>query len=58
MSTIPASAMPHAYAEEGVDLRDPHGGHVEEESDDAGLSTGLLIAGGAVLGYMLYRIIR
>ena len=58
MSTIPASAMPHAYAEEGVDLRDPHAGHAEEASEDAGPPTGLLIAGGAVLGYLLYRLIR
>ena len=58
MSNIPAAAMPHAYAEEGVDLRDPHGGHVEEETEGPGLSTGVLLAGAAVAGYLLYRIIR
>jgi len=58
MSNIPAAAMPHAYAEEGVDLRDPHGGQVEEDADDSDLSTGLLIAGAAVAGFLLYRLIR
>ncbi len=49
MSTIPNSAMPHAYA------------HDEEDEDRsetrAGPSTGLLI-GGAVAAYLLYRILR
>ena len=47
MSTIPNSAMPHAYA--------------HDEEDDASKrsapSTGMLI-GGAVAAYVLYRILR
>lgn len=58
MSNIPNSAMPHAYAEEGQDLRDPHGGHVEEEGTHEALPMGLLLAGAAVAGFLLYRALR
>lgn len=59
MSNIPAAAMPHAYAEEGVDLRDPHGGHGTEEQDQPdALPTGLLLGGAALLGFLLYRALR
>ncbi|MGX7951165.1 hypothetical protein ACWPM1_01255 [Tsuneonella sp. HG249] len=51
MSSIPSSAMPHAYTH-------------EDEADEAGSeikaampSTGVLI-GGAVLAYVLYRVLR
>ena len=58
MSAIPSSAMPHTFADEDVDLRDPHGGHLDDGADAPALPTGLLIAGAAVLGYALYRLIR
>jgi hypothetical protein len=58
MSAIPSSAMPHAFAEEGVDLRDPNGGAVTEEETRTGLSTGLLIGGAAALLFIAYRALR
>ena len=59
MSAIPSTAMPHAFAEEGVDLRDPHGGFTDEEDTSGeGLPTGLLLGGAALLGYVLYRALR
>jgi hypothetical protein len=48
MSTIPSSAMPHAYA------RDDEESDVEPRSTP---SRGMLI-GGAVAAYLLYRILR
>ena len=48
MSTIPSSAMPHAYA------------HDEEDSGEqpkSGPSAGMLI-GGAVAAFLLYKILR
>jgi hypothetical protein len=48
MSTIPNTAIPHAYAH-------------DDEGDDAAPrpapSTGMLV-GGAVVAYLLYRILR
>ncbi len=58
MSTIPSSAMPHAYAEEGQDLRDPHGGKTEEERTPAKPPLGLLIGGAAIVLYAIYRAVR
>ena len=58
MSAIPSSAMPHAFAEEGVDLRDPNAGKGDmEEAAPSGPSMGLLL-GGAALAYVLYRLVR
>lgn len=48
MSTIPNSAMPHAYV------------HVEDEGrrpEQAKASSGVLI-GGAIAAYLLYRFLR
>jgi hypothetical protein len=49
MSTIPNSAMPHAYV------------HDDEEADDdrrlGAPSAGLLI-GGAIAAYLLYKVLR
>ena len=49
MSTIPSSAMPHAYA------------HDEDEDDKreggSAPSAGLLI-GGAIAAYLLYKVLR
>lgn len=50
MSSIPNSAMPHAYV---------HGEEEETKGVEAlALSTTALVFGGAALGYSLYRIIR
>lgn len=57
MSAIPSSAMPHTFAHEGEDLRDPHGGEVEE-AETRGPPTGLLLAGAALVGYLLFRALR
>lgn len=46
MSSIPSSAMPHAYAE-------PPG-----KEGESGPSKGLLVAGAAVAAYLLYRVVR
>lgn len=53
MSNIPNSAMPHAYADEEDD-RD------KERADNAEttLSTGLMIAGAALAGYLLLKLFR
>lgn len=58
MSTIPSSAMPHAFAEDGVDLRDPNGGSKVEEEARSGLPTGLLIGGAAAFLYIVFRALR
>jgi hypothetical protein len=58
MSAIPSAAMPHAFADEDVDLRDPHGGRVEEETTTRSMPKGLLVGGGALLAYLLYRLVR
>jgi hypothetical protein len=57
MSAIPSSAMPHAYAHEGEDLRDPHGGKIEE-SESPKLPGGYLLAGAAAAAFLLYRALR
>lgn len=58
MSAIPSSAMPHAFADEDEDLRDPKGGKVrEEEPASSGPSLGLVIGGAAAL-YLVYRALR
>lgn len=57
MSAIPSSAMPHAFAEEGENLRDPHGGTIEQ-TPSAGPSAGMLIGGAALLAFVLYRALR
>ena len=51
MSSIPNSAMPHAYV---------HDEEAEDERDAAAqsLPPAALLIGGAALGYLLYRIIR
>ena len=53
MSNIPNSAMPHAYADEEDD-RD------QQRAEDAelALSTGLMIAGAALAGYLLLKLLR
>lgn len=53
MSTIPNSAMPHAYADEEND-RD----QTRADEAETALSTGLLIAGAALAGYLLLKILR
>jgi hypothetical protein len=53
MSNIPNSAMPHAYADEDED-RD------KQQSDEAetAISTGLMLAGAALAGYLLLKLLR
>lgn len=46
MSSIPSSAMPHAYAEPAR----------EERTFQA--PRGLLVAGAAVAAYLLYKVVR
>jgi len=53
MSNIPNSAMPHAYADE----EDGRGEHLSEEAETA-ISTGLMIAGAALAGYLLMKLLR
>ena len=53
MSNIPNSAMPHAYADE-EDERDEQ---LSEEAETA-ISTGLMIAGAALAGYLLLKLLR
>lgn len=59
MSAIPSSAMPHAYAEEGENLRDPQAaGATAYREPAAKLAPGWLIGGAAVLAVLLYRALR
>ena len=53
MSNIPNSAMPHAYVDEDED-RD------KQQSDEAetAISTGLMLAGAALAGYLLLKLLR
>jgi len=53
MSSIPNSAMPHAYVHD----EDPEA-VAGRESDAQSLPPAALLIGGAALGYLLYRIIR
>jgi hypothetical protein len=53
MSNIPNSAMPHAYADDEDD-RDKR----PAEEAETGLSTGLMIAGAALGGYLLLKLLR
>jgi hypothetical protein len=46
MSSIPSSAMPHAYAEPARDQGEFHA------------PRGLLVAGAAVAAYLLYKVVR
>ena len=46
MSYIPSHAMPHAYV------------HEEEESAPRKPPSALMIAGGALLGFLLYKALR
>lgn len=52
MSTIPNSAMPHAYANDDEDRE------TDGETTRSEMPTGLLVAGAAVAGYLLYRLVR
>lgn len=52
MSTIPNSAMPHAYAHDDEE-QDAGRGEVQAAIP----STGMLI-GGAIAAYLLYRVLR
>lgn len=58
MSSIPSTAMPHAYAEEGVDLRDPSGRPDDETPRARRLPTGLLLGAAGLIGYLVYRAVR
>jgi hypothetical protein len=58
MSAIPSSAMPHAFVDEDVDLRDPKGGRVSEPPTSSGPPLGLLIGGAAAMLYIVYRALR
>lgn len=60
MSAIPASAMPHAYAEDGVDLRDPHpdAARADAPSPPRRFPAALLLGGAAALALVLYRALR
>ena len=51
MSSIPSSAMPHAYVDED------EAGEAGSKREFSMPSTGMLI-GGAVLAYVLYRVLR
>lgn len=53
MSSIPNSAMPHAYVHD----EESEAGS-ERGSDAQPLPPAALLIGGAALGYLLYRIIR
>lgn len=46
MSYIPNHAMPHAYV------------HEEEETETRKQPSALMIGGAALVGYLLYRILR
>jgi hypothetical protein len=46
MSSIPSSAMPHAYAEPA------------REERESRPPKGLLVAGAAVAAYLLYKVVR
>jgi hypothetical protein len=50
MSTIPSSAMPHAYAHDEDEQT--------ESQEKSGPSTGLLVGGAAVAAYLLYKVLR
>ena len=54
MSYIPSHAMPHAYVHD----EDEEGSERRRREGDAGPSNALKIAGGALLGYLLYRALR
>lgn len=53
MSYIPSHAMPHAYVHDEED-----GGTARRRSEGAMPSNALMIAGGALLGFLLYKVLR
>ena len=56
MSYIPSHAMPHTFAHEDEDYREP--GERKEPQAEANSSIGLKLAGAALAGFLLYRALR
>ena len=56
MSYIPSHAMPHTFAHEDEDYREP-GGRIEPQPE-AGHSMALKLAGAALAGFLVYRVLR
>lgn len=53
MSSIPSSAMPHAYANDDENRRD-----WRQRGEAAIRSKGVLIGGAAAVAFLLYRLVR